>query len=103
MTVQRNADRWDKSNVLFRDGVIVEYNKQSPAPEMKHIDYGLGALSASVLADKKTAGPLGPADIYHPPSLSRQIPSSQGFLRVFQNGSPTGVARAAAFLHGRGG
>ena len=24
MTVQRNEDRWDKSNVLFRDGAIVE-------------------------------------------------------------------------------
>ena len=49
MTVLRNGNRWDKSNVLFRDGHIVEYNKRAPKPEMAHIDYGLGVLSASVL------------------------------------------------------
>ena len=49
MTVQRNADQWDKSNVLFLDNVIVEYNKRAPSPAMSHIDYGLGAISAQVL------------------------------------------------------
>ena len=48
MTVQRNANRWDKSNVLFRDNGIVEYNKRATRPDMKHIDYGLGAISAQV-------------------------------------------------------
>jgi MurNAc alpha-1-phosphate uridylyltransferase len=32
MTVLRNADRWDKSNVLIRDHMIVEYNKKIPHP-----------------------------------------------------------------------
>ena len=38
MTVQRNADQWDKSNVLFVDNVIVEYNKRAPKPSMSHIE-----------------------------------------------------------------
>src|SRR5258707_4872919 len=58
MTVQRNADRWDKSNVLFRDGVIVEHNKQAPTPEMNHIDYGLVALSTPVLAHATMPRPV---------------------------------------------
>jgi N-acetyl-alpha-D-muramate 1-phosphate uridylyltransferase len=102
MTVQRNADRWDKSNVLFRDGVIVEYNKRSPAPEMKHIDYGLGALSASLLADEKTLGPLDLADIYHRLSLSGQLAGYEVYERFYQIGSHKGLAEAADYFKGGG-
>src|SRR5450755_2044106 len=37
MTVLLNGDRWDKSNLLFRDGQIIEYNKYAPRSEMKYI------------------------------------------------------------------
>jgi len=50
MTVLRNGNRWDKSNVLFVGGNLEEYNKRAPRPEMEHIDYGLSVLSAGVLA-----------------------------------------------------
>ena len=30
MTILHNEDRWDTSNVLFRNGQIIEYNKQPP-------------------------------------------------------------------------
>ncbi len=48
MTVFRNNNQWDKSNVLFKDGLILKYNKKSPVPEMKHIDYGLSLLRREV-------------------------------------------------------
>ena len=102
MTVQRNADRWDKSNVLFRDGVIVEYNKQSPTPEMKHIDYGLGALSAPILADEKPPGPLDLADIYHRLSLSGQLAGYEVYERFYEIGSHKGLAEAANYFKGGG-
>ena len=102
MTVQRNADRWDKSNVLFRDGVIVEYNKQSPTPEMKHIDYGLGALSAPILADEKPPGPLDLADIYHRLSLSGQLAGYEVYERFYEIGSHKGLAEAADYFKGGG-
>jgi len=102
MTVQRNADRWDKSNVLFRDGVIVEYNKQSPTPEMKHIDYGLGALSAPILADEKPPGPLDLADIYHRLSLSGPLAGYEVYERFYEIGSHKGLAEAADYFKGGG-
>ena len=33
MTVLYNEDRWDKSNVLFVDGRLEEYNKRTPRPD----------------------------------------------------------------------
>ena len=41
MTVLRNGNRWDKSNVVFRDGRLVRYDKRNQTPDMDYIDYGV--------------------------------------------------------------
>ena len=52
MTVLRNEGRWDRSNVVYRAGRVVAYDKTAPAPEMQWIDYGLCGLqrTATTLA-----------------------------------------------------
>jgi MurNAc alpha-1-phosphate uridylyltransferase len=102
MTVQRNADEWDKSNVLFVDSVIVEYNKRAPTPSMRHIDYGLGVISAQVLVDENTTGPFDLADIYHRLSLSGQLAGYEVHERFYEVGSHKGLAEAADYFEGRG-
>jgi MurNAc alpha-1-phosphate uridylyltransferase len=101
MTVQRNADRWDKSNVLFENNVIVEYNKRTPTPDMRHIDYGLSAISAQVLADEVTTGPFDLADIYHRLSLSGRLAGYEVHERFYEIGSHKGLAEAADYFKGR--
>jgi NDP-sugar pyrophosphorylase family protein len=101
MTVQRNADRWDKSNVLFRDTVIVEYNKRAPTADMRHIDYGLGAISAQILVDEDTTGPFDLADIYHRLSLSGQLAGYEIHQRFYEIGSHKGLAETADYFKGR--
>nr|WP_293239493.1 sugar phosphate nucleotidyltransferase [Mycolicibacterium sp.] len=49
MTVLRNEDRWDRSNVLFQDGRVECYDKGTLNPAMKHIDFGLLLLRRQVL------------------------------------------------------
>src|SRR5262249_57811509 len=44
MTVLRNDDLWDCSNVVFRDGRLLHYSKSAPRADMTHIDYGLSLL-----------------------------------------------------------
>jgi MurNAc alpha-1-phosphate uridylyltransferase len=101
MTVQRNADRWDKSNVLFRDGRILEYNKRAPRPEMRYIDYGLGAISAQVLEREKTAGPFDLADVYHQLSVSGELAGYEVYQRFYEIGSPQGLAEATNYFKDR--
>ena len=48
MTVHANANRWDKSNVLFKDGKVLCYDKNGTKSGMQHIDYGLGLYTAEV-------------------------------------------------------
>lgn len=102
MTVQRNADRWDKSNVLFENNVLVEYNKRAPTAEMRHIDYGLGAITANLLADDSTTGPVDLADIYHRLSLSRQLAGYEVHERFYEIGSHKGLAEATEYFRSGG-
>ncbi len=49
MTVFHNRNCWGASNVEFRRGKVVRYDKRQTADAMHHIDYGLEAMEASVL------------------------------------------------------
>jgi MurNAc alpha-1-phosphate uridylyltransferase len=102
MTVQRNADRWDRSNVLFLNDVIVEYNKRAPTVDMRYIDYGLGALSAQILANEDSAEPFDLADIYHRLSLSGDLAGYEVHERFYEIGSHQGLAEAAEYFKSRG-
>ena len=45
MTVYKNNNEWDRSNVIYKNCVITEYNKNNVNPEMNYIDYGLSVLN----------------------------------------------------------
>jgi MurNAc alpha-1-phosphate uridylyltransferase len=45
MTVYRNEDRWDRSNVEFVNGRILAYDKRDRTARMRHLDYGLGVFT----------------------------------------------------------
>ena len=50
MTVMENADRFDKSNVVYKDGEIKVYDKKNTTAEMSCIDYGIEVFSKEVFA-----------------------------------------------------
>jgi NDP-sugar pyrophosphorylase family protein len=45
LTIFKNANQGDKSNVIFRDGRLIIYDKFNRTPEMDHIDYGMCVLN----------------------------------------------------------
>jgi MurNAc alpha-1-phosphate uridylyltransferase len=110
MAVLRNDNRWDTSNVLYREGRILEYNKRAPRPEMRHIDYGLGIVSRQVLerhaghSDKQGQGrAFDLADVYHELSLAGQL---AGFEvsereRFYEIGSHQGLQETEQYFLNR--
>lgn len=56
MTVFRNDGQWDTSNVEFRGGEIITYDKRHLTPRMRHIDYGLGAFRSHLFEELPEAG-----------------------------------------------
>ncbi len=49
MTVFRNRDAWDTSNVWFTDSQVRLYSKKRRIPEMQYIDYGLSVCRREIL------------------------------------------------------
>lgn len=97
MTVLRNENRWDTSNVVYADGRVLAYDKRHRTAEMQWIDYGLGGLTSEALSavDEREADL---AELYQ--RLAR-TGSLCGFLateRFYEIGTPTGLAETEAFL-----
>jgi NDP-sugar pyrophosphorylase family protein len=101
MTVLRNRDLWDKSNVCFADGVIVEYNKHAPRAEMEHIDYGLSVISADILMRYPEGEVFDLADVYHQLSVTGDLAGFEVRDRFYEMGSPDGLAQTEAYLQTR--
>ena len=98
MTVLRNHDRWDKSNVDFRDGRVVEYNKHHPRTDMGYIDYGLSILSATSLSRYPAGGAVDLADVYHALSLAGLLAGHEVFERFYEIGSHQGLAETEEYF-----
>jgi NDP-sugar pyrophosphorylase family protein len=64
MTLFHNKNRWDRSNIVFHDGVISRYDKAHSTPDMEYIDYGLGILRAEVLQAYREGTPLDLEAVY---------------------------------------
>lgn len=98
MTVFRNDDRWDQSNVVFRDGEIVVYDKRDLRPDMHHIDYGLGILSADVLRSYPPETPFDLAAVYRDQLRVGQLAGYEVATRFYEIGSPAGLEETRAFV-----
>jgi len=98
MTVLKNESRWDKSNVFFRNGRLLEYNKQAPTAEMDHIDYGLGILSADILKNYPESQTFDLAEVYHGLSKEGQLAGYEVFERFYEIGSFDGLQQTEQFL-----
>jgi NDP-sugar pyrophosphorylase family protein len=98
MTVLKNGDRWDKSNVLFRDGELVEYNKRAPRPDMAYIDYGLGVVAADVLSLYPPDHAFDLADLYQTLSLQGELFGMEVHERFYEIGSHAGLEEAVDYF-----
>ena len=98
MTVFRNADRWDRSNVVFTDGRIVRYDKRAPTPDMAYIDYGLGALQAKAFEAYPTETAIDLAEIYQGLLARNELAGFEVTQRFYEVGSPAGLEETQRYL-----
>ena len=101
MVVFRNENQWDTSNVEFRDGAILRYDKKVQTPAMKYIDYGVGLLRAEDIAHWPEEGAFDLADLYSDLVLKQQMAGFEAQNRFYEIGTPAGLAETDAFLKTR--
>jgi NDP-sugar pyrophosphorylase family protein len=98
MTVHRNLDMWDRSNVLFHNGVILGYDKKNRTPEMQHIDYGLGALRAEVFSRYPADTFLDLQRVYRDLVAEEELSGFEVDQRFYEIGSRAGLEETRAYL-----
>jgi NDP-sugar pyrophosphorylase family protein len=97
MTVLRNEGRWDTSNAYYEDGRVARYDKRSPDPAMVWIDYGLGGLTATALAEVD-AGEPELAGLYSRLAQRGELFGYEASERFYEIGTPAALAETEAFL-----
>jgi NDP-sugar pyrophosphorylase family protein len=98
MTVYRNEDRFDRSNVLYNDGRIVRYDKQHRTPEMRHIDYGLGAFRKSAFGGHADLETFDLAEVCQDLIAHDDLAGFEVQGRFYEIGSPAGLEETQAYL-----
>ncbi len=102
MTVLRNEGRWDRSNVLFKHGMVALYDKRHPDPAaagIDYIDYGLSVVTAACIrAHVPAGGKADLADIFAAESRAGTLRGFEVFERFYEIGSPQGIADLTAYL-----
>ena len=102
MTVLRNGNRWDRSNVVFRDGRLLRYDKRRQTPDMDHIDYGVALLRHEVLARIPTDRPSDLADLYSTLVAEGRMIGYEVTRRFYEIGTPDSLEEARRYLQSRG-
>ena len=98
MTVLENSNRWDRSNVVFRDGRLLRYDKRAQTPEMAYIDYGAALLRQAALERIPIDQPYDLADLYSELVAEQQMIGYEVTQRFYEIGSHEGLAETQAYL-----
>lgn len=100
MTVFRNENNWDTSNIVYDNGKIIKYDKDEIAPEMHYIDYGLSLLRSDCLANKDGTSSWDLADLYKELIAKGEMLGYEVKERFFETGSFSGLEETRRHLEG---
>ncbi len=88
MTVLQNHDRFDKSNVILKDGEIVLYDKHHTVPEMDYIDYGVCMYERALFESYEADTAFDIAEIQTRLSKEGKLAAHIVTKRFYEIGSP---------------
>ena len=103
MTILQNKNCYDKSNVVYRDGELVLYDKVNTRDEMQSIDYGVSMLSKDILATKKAGEEFDIAAILKELSTAGRLAAQVVTKRFYEIGNPDSLEEFRVYAKGRFG
>ena len=98
MTVFKNREAWDASNVWFENGKIRDYSKTNKTPRMEHIDYGLSLFQAKAF-DRHPPNTLIDLSTIQTDLVARQeLVGYEMSARFYEIGSHAGLAELSHIM-----
>jgi NDP-sugar pyrophosphorylase family protein len=98
MTVFLNDDKFDTSNVEYRDGRIMRYDKKNRTSKMRHIDYGLGAFRGDVFTELQSGVRQDLAAVYQSLLRAGDLGAFEVPERFYEIGSLRGLEETSGYL-----
>jgi len=98
MTVYKNSNQFDTSNVNFENNKIVLYSKRKLNSNMSYIDYGLGILRKSHFYAKQNNIPFDLSEIYELLSVKEALIGYESPERFYEIGSVKGIKDLSHYL-----
>jgi len=99
MTVYHNKNKWDKSNILFKNGRVVKYDKKNPMPEMEYLDYGLNILRKSIINEWQDGIPFDLTEVFIKLIEKGEVSAFEVFTRFYEIGSIQGIKETEEYLY----
>lgn len=101
MTVYHNKNKWDKSNILFRGGRVVKYDKKNPMPRMEHLDYGINILKKSIFNDWPDGISFDLSEVFIKLIEKGEVSAFEVFKRFYEIGSIQGIKEIEEYFNTR--
>ena len=102
MTILRNEDRWDRSNVSLEGNIVAVYDKRGPPGTHAYIDYGLSVMTAAAMTNKPRAEAFELSEAFLEMIPRRALGAFLVRDRFYEIGSPRGYAETDAFFRSQG-
>ena len=100
LAVYRNMNKYDKSNILFKDGSLIAYDKAGTAQGMEHIDYGVSIMHKKV-TQEIPGGASDLAGLYHCLIESARAAGHEVRTRFYEIGTPASLDEFRRFMSAR--
>ena len=92
MTIYKNLDNFDKSNVVYENQVIKEYSKESHTTNMQHIDYGFSVTRKETFEGLPRSVSIDLANIFENLVSEGEVAGYEVDQRFYEVGSFEGIS-----------
>jgi NDP-sugar pyrophosphorylase family protein len=98
MTVYKNRNQFDSSNVEFIDGVLINYKKGSNSRKMHYIDYGITFFRDTSFRPWRNLTSFDLSEVCHQLATRGDLLGYEVFERFYEIGSLQGIEEFSQYL-----
>ncbi len=99
MTIFKNHDEGDSSNIEFNNHHIIKYDKKNKTKKMNYIDFGLSLFKKDIFSDKDYLTDL--SELYQRLIVKNLLASYEVFQKFYEIGSIKGLNEFKRFIKQR--
>ena len=99
ITIYKNKNLFDKSNIIFDGNKILLYDKVNLNKEMNYIDYGLSILNKTLFKDIKINQNFDLGELFKTLSYSNKLNGIEIKKRFYEIGSFKGIEDTSEFFN----